>query len=81
MLNKIVRIISGSSNESKNNGISNISLPTNVVRKMHVSRNHETGDLEVLPKQPKTMVQTLITELEQMENPDAGKLQNFLLIA
>jgi hypothetical protein len=49
-----------------------IGTPTNVVRGLHVSKNHLTGDLEGLPKPWQALLQTMITQDEQNENPDAG---------
>jgi p21-activated kinase 1 len=68
------KIFRGSESKSKeNNQIMDIGVPTNVVRGIHVSKNNETGDLEGLPKQWHKMLQTMITEHERTENPDAGK--------
>lgn len=52
--------------------ISEIGLPTNVVRGIHVSKNQVTGDLEGLPKAWTKLLKTQITEDEQAENPSAG---------
>jgi len=52
--------------------ISEIGLPTNVVRGIHVSKNIETGDLEGLPKAWQRLLKNTITEVEQQENPDAA---------
>lgn len=69
------KIFRGSDSKNKENHqtISEIGLPTNVVRGIHVSKNSETGDLVGLPKQWQKMLQTMITEHERTENPDAGK--------
>lgn len=74
----------GSKSKSKETPqtISDIGLPTNVVRGIHVSKNSETGDLEGLPKQWQKLLQTMITEHERTENPDAGKsLKNFFFLS
>ncbi|XP_055684929.1 serine/threonine-protein kinase PAK 2 [Lutzomyia longipalpis] len=52
-------------------GALNIGTPTNVVHGVHVSKNHLTGDLEGLPKQWQKVLNALITQDEQQENPDA----------
>lgn len=56
---------------SKGGNIMNIGTPTNVVHGIHVSKNNITGDLEGLPKQWQRVMDTLITQDEQQENPDA----------
>lgn len=56
---------------SKGGNIMNIGTPTNVVHGIHVSKNNITGDLEGLPKQWMRVMDTLITQDEQQENPDA----------
>lgn len=67
------KIFRGSEKNKENHStISEIGLPTNVVRGIHVSKNKETGDLEGLPKQWTRMLQNLITEDERSENPDAA---------
>ncbi|XP_070501387.1 serine/threonine-protein kinase PAK 2 [Chironomus tepperi] len=58
--------------ENHVNTISEIGLPTNVVRGIHVSKNTVTGDLEGLPKAWQKLLKTTITEDEQNENPDAA---------
>lgn len=59
--------------EKENATISEIGLPTNVVRGIHVSKNQLTGDLEGLPKAWMRLLKTQITDAEQHQNPDAGK--------
>lgn len=56
---------------SKGGNIMNIGTPTNVVHGIHVSKNNITGDLEGLPKHWARVMDTLITQDEQQENPDA----------
>lgn len=56
---------------SKGGNIMNIGTPTNVVHGIHVSKNNITGDLEGLPRQWQRVMDTLITQDEQQENPDA----------
>lgn len=69
----MLKKIFGSSKENnKSSEISEIGLPTNVVRGIHVSKNSETGDLVGLPKQWQKLLKNLITEDERTENPDAG---------
>lgn len=63
--------------ENHVNTISEIGLPTNVVRGIHVSKNTVTGDLEGLPKAWQKLLKTTITEDEQNENPDAGRFMTF----
>lgn len=65
--------------ENHVNTISEIGLPTNVVRGIHVSKNTLTGDLEGLPKAWQKLLKTTITEDEQNENPDAGRPLTFLV--
>lgn len=57
---------------SKGGGsIMSIGTPTNVVHGIHVSKNDITGDLEGLPRQWQRVMDTLITQDEQQEHPDA----------
>lgn len=56
---------------SKGGNIMSIGTPTNVVHGIHVSKNNITGDLEGLPKTWQRVMDTLITQDEQQENPDA----------
>lgn len=56
---------------SKDSPISEIGNPTNVVHGIHVQRNKETGDLEGLPPQWKTFLDTQLTQAEQTQNPNA----------
>ncbi|CAB3379255.1 Hypothetical predicted protein [Cloeon dipterum] len=53
-------------------GPSQIGFPTNVHHEWHVSRNKQTGQLEGLPDQWMTLLNTQITKAEQKENPDAA---------
>lgn len=46
----------------KENPISEIGMPTNVVHGMHVERNKETGDLEGLPPQWKKFLDSQFTK-------------------
>lgn len=72
MSKNMFRKLFGNSEKNKSSEISEIGLPTNVVRGIHVSKNSETGDLEGLPKQWQRLLKNLITEDERSENPDAG---------
>lgn len=62
---------SGSSDRPKDT-ISEIGLPTNVTRHIHVSKNNQTGHLEGLPKSWQQLMDSQITQDEQNENPDAA---------
>lgn len=67
------KIFSRKDKSRENQTISEIGLPTNVVRGLHVSKNQVTGDLEGLPKAWTRLLKSTITEDEQAENPSAGK--------
>lgn len=54
----------------QNDQISSIGLPTNFTRHVHVTKNDQ-GDLEGLPSAWMRQMNTLITQDEQKENPDA----------
>lgn len=54
----------------QNEQISSIGLPTNFTRHVHVTKNDQ-GDLEGLPSSWMRQMNTLITQDEQKENPDA----------
>jgi p21-activated kinase 1 len=64
----------GKDKNKENQTITEIGLPTNVVRGIHVSKNQQTGDLEGLPKAWTRLLKSTITEDEQAENPSAGML-------
>lgn len=57
----------------ENHQISEIGLPTNVKKGLHVSKNQVTGELEGLPKPWYRLLKSQITEEEEFENPSAGK--------
>jgi p21-activated kinase 1 len=67
------KILGRSKDKNKENQISEIGLPTNVTRGIHVSKNQLTGDLEGLPKAWYRLLKSQITEEEEFENPSAGK--------
>lgn len=68
-------LLTRSKDKNKENQISDIGLPTNVVRGIHVSKNPTTGDLDGLPKAWYRLLKSQITEEEQFENPSAGELK------
>lgn len=72
------KIFRGSESKNKENHISEIGLPTNVVRGIHVSKNNETGTLEGLPPKWQQMLESMITKDERSENPDAGMYKNII---
>lgn len=67
------RFFRGKDKNKENQTINEISLPTNVVRGIHVSKNQQTGEIEGLPKAWTRLLKSTITEDEQAENPAAGK--------
>jgi hypothetical protein len=82
-MNKITSLFRGRDKNNKDpqiNTISEIGLPTNVVRGIHVSKNPLTGDIEGLPKKWQDLLKTQITEAEQNENPDAGWWHKFKIL-
>lgn len=70
------KFLGRSKDKNKENQISEIGLPTNVTRGIHVSKNQLTGDLEGLPKAWYRLLKSQITEEEEYENPSAGKSQS-----
>ncbi|GBP34765.1 hypothetical protein EVAR_21829_1 [Eumeta japonica] len=57
---------------NKDERATDIGLPTNVKRNIHVSKNIETGMLEGLPSSWLRLLNAQITQAEQNENPDAA---------
>ncbi|XP_026748957.1 serine/threonine-protein kinase PAK 3 [Galleria mellonella] len=57
---------------NKDDRVTEIGMPTNVKRHIHVSKNLETGMLEGLPAPWLRVLNAQITPAEQNENPDAA---------
>ncbi|XP_059057229.1 serine/threonine-protein kinase PAK 3 [Achroia grisella] len=58
--------------QNKEDRVTEIGMPTNVKRHIHVSKNSETGMLEGLPSPWLRVLNAQITPAEQNENPDAA---------
>lgn len=75
-MNKLKDIFTRKDKNKENQSIGEIGLPTNVVQTIHVSKNQLTGDLEGLPKAWTRLLKSQITEEEQNDHPDAGRLRS-----